>query len=87
MSNPLFVIKNESFVEKISPKNRYAVLLPPNKPLKDFNYLTMMIKEQYEAPEILVEDYVCECGFLPSGIEGAESEFGDAEDGEIEDLY
>lgn len=87
MSNPLFVIKNEAFVEKISPKNRYAVLLPPNKPLKDFNYLTMMIKEQYEAPEILVEDYVCECGFLPSGIEGAESEFGDAEDGEIEDLY
>lgn len=47
----------------------------------------MMIKEQYEAPEILVEDYVCECGFLPSGVEGAESEFGDAEDGEIEDLY
>lgn len=87
MSNPLFVIKNESFVEKISPKNRYAVLLPPNKPLKDFNYLTMMIKEQYEAPEILVEDYVCECGFLPSGVEGAESEFGDGEDGEIEDLY
>lgn len=47
----------------------------------------MMIKEQYEAPEILVEDYVCECGFYGSDIDGAESEFGDAEDGEIEDLY
>ena len=75
------MIKNEVFVEKISPKNRYAVLLPPNKPLKDFNYLTMMIKEQYEAPEILVEDYVCECGFLPSGFS-----MGDGEDDDFEDL-
>ena len=47
----------------------------------------MMIKEQYEAPEILVEDYVCECGFQTSGVEGVESEYGDAEDGGIEDLY
>ena len=47
----------------------------------------MIIKELYEAPEILVEDYVCECGFYGSDIYGAESEFGDAENGEIEDLY
>lgn len=87
MPPPLFVIKNEVFVEKISINGHRAVLLHPNKPLKDFNYLTMMIKEQYEAPEILVEDYVCECGFQGSTINGAESEFGDAEDGEIEDLY
>lgn len=46
-----------------------------------------MIKEQYEAPEILVEDYVCECGFQGSTINGAEYELGDAEDGGIEDLY
>lgn len=38
----------------------------------------MMIKEQYEAPEILVEDYVCECGFYGSGFS--------VEDGEDDDF-
>lgn len=75
------MIKNEAFVEKISINGHLAVFLRPNKPLKDFNYLTMMIKEQYEAPEILVEDYVCECGFQGSGFS-----VGDGEDDDFENL-